>query len=97
MTPKITGIRETKYLSVQQWDELWREARTVRQSIWQRHSNYMLAMRRMMKEIEILLRLQDISCEITEQEALRFCKIAGFDGVRIERNLKELMARLGEI
>lgn len=58
----------------------------------QRHSNYMLAMRRMLKEIGVLLCLQDINYEITDAQARRLCQIAGFDEQKVERTLKSLMA-----
>jgi hypothetical protein len=67
--------------------EIWRTAR-------QRHSNYMLFMRRMFKEIELLLRLQDLDAEITDDEAMRVCQLVGIDELAIERSLKAIMKRL---
>jgi hypothetical protein len=60
----------------------------------QRHSNAMLRMRRMMKEIALILRLQDINSELSEEEVNRICFIAGWDDLRVERALKRLMEKI---
>jgi hypothetical protein len=60
----------------------------------QRHSNAMLKMRRMMKEIAVIMRLQDPDYEISDEEAQRICFIAGWDVFRVERALKRLMEKI---
>ena len=60
----------------------------------QRYSNAMLMLRRMFKEISLIVRLQDPDYEITDEEAQRVCLIAGWDDLRVERALKRLMEKI---
>lgn len=65
---------------------------------FQRHSNCMLYMRRMFKELEILLRLQspDVYYSITDEEATRVLKCVGYDKEKVDKALADLMAKIAE-
>jgi hypothetical protein len=54
----------------------------------------MLYMRRMMKEIATLLRLQDPQYIISDEETERVLRIAGWDELRTQRALKRLMEKI---
>ena len=71
----------------------WREGEWYR-TVMQRHSNFMLRMRRIMKEITVLLHLQDPDYEISDEEAERVLKVAGWDELRTQRALNRIMEKL---
>jgi hypothetical protein len=58
------------------------------------HSNWMLAMRRFMGEIELLLRIEntdDPLYPLSSDEASRICLAAGFDEEHLKRTLEGLL------
>ena len=63
----------------------------------QHYSNIMLYMRRMMKEIALLLRLQSSDYEFSDEEADRVLQLAGWDDLRTKRALKRLQKRMEKI
>ncbi len=66
-------------------------------TVMQRHCNYMLSMRRMFKEIALLLRLQDPNCRLSGGESRRVLKIPYWYESRVGRGLiKACMKRLDE-
>ena len=67
-----------------------------RRKRFQRYSNTMLKMRRMFKEIALILNLQDPNYAINDDETERILKCAGWDELRATRALKALMKRIGE-
>ena len=78
------------------WDEFneWMEPRRAAHTARQVHANWMLYMRRMMGEIATILRLQDIDCELTDEECDRLLEIAGFDEAEIDRILQRLLKQI---
>ena len=71
----------------------WRAWRTKEQ----RHCNAMLMLRRMFKEIALILRLQDGNYRLSGDESRRVLKIPGWDESRVGRDLiKACMKRLDE-
>lgn len=68
----------------------WRARRTKEQHF----SNCMLAMRRMFKEIVVILNLQDPNYEIDDDEVERLLQLAGWNEMRTERALKRLMEKI---
>lgn len=89
-------MREPKWPLSERGEEL-RQGWLVWKTAEQRFSNYMLSMRRMFKEIALLLRLQDGNYRLSGEESRRVLKIPGWDESRVGRGLiKALMKRIDE-
>mgnify|MGYP005989220195 CR=1 FL=1 len=84
------ALTQPENYSAEELKRGWVEGEFYR-DVMQRHSDYMLRMRRVFKYIAMLLRLQDIHHEITDEEAAIVCQAIDFDEMHMQRALKRTM------